>query len=117
MKRNFFAKVVAMAGTAVAQLLLASAAHASNINNATDLKNILCQVVFSWMFVFLLVLSAIMGLVGGYWYATSGGDSEKVKKATNTLIYAAVGVVVALMAKGIPTLVGNLLGQTGVAGC
>ena len=53
-----------------------------------------------------------MILVGGYTYASSGGDPEKVGKATKTLLYASIGIVVALVAKGFPTLIGSFLGTT-----
>jgi len=62
------------------------------------------------MFWGLLVLSVAMFLVGGYMYATASGDPEKVGRANKTLLYAAIAVVVALVARGIPLLIGTFFG-------
>ena len=40
-------------------------------------------------------ISIIMIVVGGILFALSNGDSSKVAKARNTVLYAAVGLVVA----------------------
>ncbi len=116
MKKNYFKKACAAAWAVAVQFLLASPVYAGAISTPGDLKNILCITVFGWMFVFLIVLSSIMALIGGYFYVTSGGDPEKVSRATKTLMYSVIGIVVAFAARAIPQLVGNLLGQTFV-GC
>lgn len=36
----------------------------------------------------------IMLIYGGFGYLTSGGDPEKVKKSTNTLTWAIVGLII-----------------------
>lgn len=79
------------------------------IQNSSDVTNLFCGALL-WMFWGLIILSIAMFLVGGYTYATSSGDPEKVGKATKTLIYAAIGLTVALIAKGIPLIVGNIFG-------
>lgn len=43
-------------------------------------------------------LSVIMIIIGGIIYATSAGDSGRVTTAKNTIIYAVIGLVVALLA-------------------
>ncbi len=43
-------------------------------------------------------LSVLMLTVGGFKYVVSGGDAAKVTAAKNTILYAIVGVVVALLA-------------------
>lgn len=42
-------------------------------------------------------VSVIMIIVGGFQYVVSGGDSSKVEKAKNTILYAVVGLVVAIV--------------------
>ena len=44
------------------------------------------------------VISVVMIIFGGIRYATSGGNAEKVKSAKNTILYAVVGLAVALLA-------------------
>lgn len=43
-------------------------------------------------------ISVIMLIVGGIRYVVSGGDSTAVQNAKNTILYAIVGIVVALLA-------------------
>ncbi|MGC9968215.1 MAG: hypothetical protein ABSC29_00570 [Minisyncoccia bacterium] len=79
------------------------------LTNSDQVVAIFC-VALDWMFWGLMVLAVVMFLVGGYIYATSGGSSEKVGQATKTLTYAAIAVVVALAARGVPILIGSFLG-------
>ena len=50
-------------------------------------------------------LSIIMIVVGGIRYVISNGDPKKVADAKNTITYAIVGIVVALLAYAIVTFV------------
>ena len=43
-------------------------------------------------------ISVIMLIIGGIRYVLSGGNQEKVAEAKNTILYAIVGVVVAILA-------------------
>ncbi|HSX33044.1 MAG TPA: hypothetical protein VLF91_01780 [Candidatus Saccharimonadales bacterium] len=47
------------------------------------------------------VAAVVMVLVGGFKYITSGGDSSKISSAKSTLLYAVIGVVIAVMAQSI----------------
>ncbi|MEY4731573.1 MAG: hypothetical protein RL681_519 [Candidatus Parcubacteria bacterium] len=81
---------------------------------ATDLNffiNVVCGVA-GWLFIFLVVLAIIFVVLAAFNYLTSGGDPEKVKTASNQLIYAAVAIAVGLFAKALPLLVGSLVGST-----
>jgi hypothetical protein len=46
-----------------------------------------------------------MIVIGGIKFATSAGDASGVSSAKNTILYAVIGLVVALMASGIVLLV------------
>jgi len=46
-------------------------------------------------------ISVIMIIVGGFQYVTSAGDSNKVKTAKSTIMYAVIGVAVALLSYAI----------------
>jgi magnesium-transporting ATPase (P-type) len=72
--------------------------------------NTLCLIA-GWMFTFLIVFAIIFVILAAFNYLTAGGDPEKVKTASNQLIYAAVAVAVAIFAKGLPLLVSGLLGS------
>ena len=49
-------------------------------------------------------ISIIMIVVGGILFALSNGDSSKVAKARNTVLYAAIGLIVSLLASAIVNL-------------
>jgi hypothetical protein len=51
------------------------------------------------------VLSVIMIIVGGIKYTISAGDSSKVTSAKNTIMYAVVGLIVAILAYAIVNFV------------
>lgn len=55
-------------------------------------------------------LSIIMVLVGAFQFMTGGGDPEKISQARKTILYAAVGLAVALLAGGVATLIKNIIG-------
>lgn len=46
-------------------------------------------------------ISVIMIIIGGFQYVTSAGDSNKVKTAKSTIMYAVIGVAVALLSYAI----------------
>ncbi len=48
---------------------------------------------------FVGVAAVIMIIIGGIKYVFSGGDSNSVTSAKNTILYALVGLVVALLAQ------------------
>jgi type IV secretion system pilin len=85
------------------------------IQDASGFAGLICGIVV-WIFWLLIVLSVIMFLVGGYRYVTSGGDSEKVRSANRTLLYAAIAVVVALLAAGVPLIIDSFLGGSSSLG-
>jgi len=56
------------------------------------------------------ILSVIMLIFGGIRYTVSGGDSNKVTSAKNTILYAVIGIVVAMLAYAIVNFVLTELG-------
>ena len=75
----------------------------------TDIWVILTKVL-NWFFNIVLFLAAIMIVFAGWQYITAAGDAEKAKKALNSLVYALIGVGIALLAKVLIYLVANFLG-------
>jgi cytochrome bd-type quinol oxidase subunit 2 len=45
------------------------------------------------------VAAVIMIIVGGFRFITSGGNQESVKSAKNTILYAAIGLIVVALAQ------------------
>jgi hypothetical protein len=81
----------------------------SGIVSAQGILDSFC-VIFDWAFYFLIAAAVIFGVIGAFRYLTSSGESEKIKSANNTLLYAAIAVGVALLARAIPLIVANFLG-------
>lgn len=50
-------------------------------------------------------IAVIMLIIGGIRYVVSGGDQNSVTSAKNTILYAIVGIIVALLAFGIVNFV------------
>ena len=78
---------------------------------ARDLSSWLSVVanLATWLYTIILILSVFMGLYAAILYLTAGGDQGKVKKASNTLIFAVIGIVVAILAFSISKIAQGLV--------
>lgn len=70
-----------------------------------DTSSTLITSVINVMLFIIGVLSVIMIVYGGILYVISAGDSGRVSKAKNTIMYAIVGLIVALLAYAIVNFV------------
>lgn len=68
--------------------------------------------VTDWVFMIVVSLATIFILFGAFNFLTAGGSPEKVTIGRNYLIYAAIGIIIALLAKVIPSIAKSLLGLT-----
>ncbi len=60
-------------------------------------------------------IAVIMIVVGGLRYVISGGDSSQVTAAKNTILYAIVGVIIALLAYAAVNFIISSFSQSGVS--
>jgi len=60
------------------------------------------------MFTIAIPLVAIMGLWGGFQIITAAGNEEKFSTGRKTLLYAAIGFVVVMLAGSIAKVIANL---------
>lgn len=86
------------------------------ITTMAGVTGVIC-VAINWIFTFLIILTVVFVLVAAFKYLTSGGDPEKAKSAQHTLLYAIIAVVVAIIAKGVPSIVGSYFGVAALSGC
>ncbi|MBR6168485.1 hypothetical protein IKQ74_00895 [Candidatus Saccharibacteria bacterium] len=56
------------------------------------------------------IISVIMLIVGGLRYIISGGDSKKVTDAKNTIMYAIIGLIIAILSYAIVNFVISAVG-------
>src|SRR3990167_517156 len=59
------------------------------------------DLVTNWVFAIFTVLTIIFVLLAAFQFVTAGGDAVKVGEARQKLIWASVGVIVALASKGL----------------
>lgn len=61
--------------------------------------------IVDWLFAGLIAFAAIMIVVAAFYFVTASGNPETVAKARHFVIYALIGVIVALLARGLVVLV------------
>ena len=66
--------------------------------------------VTDWIFAGIVALVVIFVLIGAFNLLTAAGSPEKVKAGRDFIIYASIGMLVALLAKGLPAIVKAILG-------
>lgn len=64
----------------------------------------------NWLFAAFVSLAIIFLILAGLQFVSSGGDATKVSEARSKLIWAAVGIVVALASKGLVPVIRNIIG-------
>ncbi|KPJ56745.1 hypothetical protein AMJ49_03980 [Parcubacteria bacterium DG_74_2] len=87
---------------------------AGGITDTTDNWGILCLLntiygVTNLIYIILIALSVIFVLFGGFTILTAGGNAENVGKGKDYITYAVVGLVIALLARAIPSIVMYML--------
>ncbi|MBU4298447.1 hypothetical protein KJ636_00150 [Patescibacteria group bacterium] len=60
-------------------------------------------------FAILLAVSILLILLSAFTFMTAGGDAAKVNKARDYILYALVGLIVAFLARAIPSIVKMLI--------
>lgn len=59
------------------------------------------KTITNYVFYGLLLFATLMMIIGAFNFITAGGDPEKQGKARDAIIYAIIGIIVAILAKGI----------------
>jgi len=87
----------------------------SSLDNATEKWGLVCllntiNTVVDWIFVILIALTVVFVILGAMDILMAAGSPEKVTAGRNKIMYAAVGLIVAFVAKAVPSLVKAVLG-------
>lgn len=107
----FFATLALMAGiVALVPVATSYASPASQIDggagkvidsgSSVDLPTMIKKIIDLLLFA-IGAVAVIMIIFGGFRYVLSGGDSSSVTAAKNTILYAVIGLVVAILAYAI----------------
>ncbi len=103
-----FGVTTLMADSASAQLNLESGINSAKgtgaPDNVTEDDGLIKKVVNLLLWA-IGIVSVIMIIIGGIRYATSNGDSTQVTAAKNTIMYAVIGLVIAIFAYAIVNFV------------
>lgn len=74
-------------------------------HNEIDNSHTTISTPISWAFWLLAAISVIVIIIGGFRYVTSQGNQQQLQSAKSTILYAVVGLVVAISARLIVQLV------------
>ncbi len=66
--------------------------------------------IVDWMFTIFVVLAVFFTILGAFNILMAGGNAEKVTSGRQYILYAAIGLAVAFIARAIPGLVKGILG-------
>ena len=70
-----------------------------DVQEGTTKVNDLITTIVNIFSIIVGLISVVMIIYGGFRYVTSGGDSNNVSSAKNTIIYAIIGLVVVALAQ------------------
>lgn len=83
-----------------------------NVPSEIDGSSGLIKQVINILLYIIGVVAVIMLIIGGIRYTVSNGDSNQVSSAKNTILYAVVGLVVAIFAYAIVNFVVTRIGSS-----
>jgi len=66
--------------------------------------------ITDWIFIFLMAISALMIIMGAIKFTTAGGNPDSIKQGRDYIMYAAIGIAIALFARAIPSIVKLMMG-------
>jgi len=78
------------------------------IKSLADFDALVMKIV-TWFSGFVLLMAVLFILVAAWTFLTAGGNPESVAKARQMLIYALIGIAVAVLAWGMKDFVVNVL--------
>jgi len=65
--------------------------------------------IVNWVFAIFLGISALFIILAAFQFLTAGGSADKVAEARDKLLYAAIGIGVAVLSRAIVPIVRNIL--------
>ena len=94
--------------------LAASAATLPTTCN--DFLGLLNRIAYTFS-AFIFAIAIIMVLVAAFQFLTAGGDAAKAGTARGTLVWAVIGIAVALLAFSVPSIIVSFFGGSLLANC
>jgi len=98
-------------GISIASLMLPVLALAQTASTAPDIDLLQAlDTLTNWLFTLLLIVAVIFLIIAAFTFISAQGDPEKVTKARNFVLYALIGVAVAVAAKALVAFVQMIMG-------
>ena len=66
--------------------------------------------ITDWLFIGLLILAVVFFILAGFQFLTQGGDPSAMSQARQKLVWMVVAIIVATLAKAIPTAISSITG-------
>jgi ABC-type Fe3+ transport system permease subunit len=95
---------VALAQSSPADQIQGGVSDISPEDEGADLQDSIAIIVNILLFL-LGAIAVVMIVIGGIRYATSNGEQSAITSAKNTILYAVIGLIVAIMAYAIVNFV------------
>lgn len=76
-------------------------------NNSEGAEVTALETLLNSVYLIAGIAAVIAIIMGGFWYVTSNGEADKIKRGKNAIIYASIGIVVILLAFGITGFVSD----------
>lgn len=67
--------------------------------------------ITDWIFIILVGVASLFVVIGAFILLTSAGAPEKVTSGRNYILYAAIGLIVAMLARAVPAFVTLISGM------
>jgi hypothetical protein len=68
------------------------------------------NIIVDWVFIVLVAISVLLAILGAYYILTAGGDPGKVSTGRMYAIYMVIGLIIALIARAVPSIAKAALG-------
>jgi hypothetical protein len=83
------------------------------ITSPTKWKSLqeMINAITSFLYAFSLVVVPLMIIIAGFFFVTAAGDPKKIEDAKRIILYALIGFIIILLAKGIISVLEQTLGS------
>ena len=65
--------------------------------------------ITNWVFAVFITIAVIFIVLAAFQFVTAGGKPEEVSLARQKLIYAVIGIAIALLARALPAVLRNII--------
>lgn len=109
MKPNLFKKVIFL--IFLFSLLMPLFTKAITIESPIQYKTFeeLINTIINFIFWVAIAIAPVVIIIAGFYFLTSGGDPEKLRKAKQIILFTFIGLLIVLSGKGIISLIRQII--------